>query len=453
LSEKRQVLQNLIVSASWKSNDGISGPSINQLRTELMTVPRQQLLEELWQHFRNKGEWPTTRSFHSPDRKAKVQEAFSVLGSIVREQEDHTSGPRYSLSLLGSVLTKAGDHFRALLKRYFEFQRSCFQTKPDERQFTSEQIQQALGLSKEETELLGQLLWLGFAGGSITKGANIWTTGALTEVEDFPSEGDLGEHVDKWILRHYRPDEPVFLAQLRASSSETGKASATLASALKSEDRTLQGVDVDPLKRRYQVFVSSTYNDLIEERRFMIQALLETKCIPSGMELFPAASVEQWNLIKQVIDDCDYYVLVIAGRYGSLTEAGISYTEEEFDYAILQGKPILAFLYKDIGKLPGDKLEQTDEARGRLNAFVNKVTKNRHVRFWTTPDSLASSIKTAILHEIETNPKPGWVRANSVPSWSMVRSLETRITELESKKSDDSSSQNVINVLAAERFY
>ncbi len=74
-------------------------------------------------------------------------------------------------------------------------------------------------------------------------------------------------------------------------------------------------MDID---RRYQVFVSSTFEDLIEERREVTQALLELDCIPSGMELFPAADNDQWTLIKKVIDDCDYYVMISAGRYGSV---------------------------------------------------------------------------------------------------------------------------------------
>lgn len=70
------------------------------------------------------------------------------------------------------------------------------------------------------------------------------------------------------------------------------------------------------MEKRYQVFVSSTYEDLQEERREVMQALLELDCIPAGMELFPASSENQWSLIKRVIDDCDYYLLIIAGRYG-----------------------------------------------------------------------------------------------------------------------------------------
>jgi hypothetical protein len=41
------------------------------------------------------------------------------------------------------------------------------------------------------------------------------------------------------------------------------------------------------MDRRYHVFVSSTYEDLREERREVMQALLALDCIPTGMELFP----------------------------------------------------------------------------------------------------------------------------------------------------------------------
>ena len=91
--------------------------------------------------------------------------------------------------------------------------------------------------------------------------------------------------------------------------------------------------------KRYQVFVSSTYDDLQDERKEVMQALLELDCIPAGMELFPASSEDQWSLIKRVIDDCDYYILIIGGRYGSVGPDGISYTQMEFEYALKQGSP------------------------------------------------------------------------------------------------------------------
>jgi hypothetical protein len=69
---------------------------------------------------------------------------------------------------------------------------------------------------------------------------------------------------------------------------------------------------------RYQTFVSSTFLDLQEERTEVMQALLLLDAIPAGMELFPAANEDQWTLIKKVIiDDCDYDIVIVAGRYGS----------------------------------------------------------------------------------------------------------------------------------------
>ena len=74
----------------------------------------------------------------------------------------------------------------------------------------------------------------------------------------------------------------------------------------------------------------------------MLQALMEMDCIPAGMEIFPAIDEEQLEFIKRIIDDCDYYILIIGGRYGSTTDDGISYTEREYDYAVECGLKIIA---------------------------------------------------------------------------------------------------------------
>ena len=79
------------------------------------------------------------------------------------------------------------------------------------------------------------------------------------------------------------------------------------------------------MDKRYQVFISSTYADLREERSKVMQTIMSLNCIPAGMELFPASNAELFEFIKRIIDDCDYYILIVWGRYGSLSEDGISY--------------------------------------------------------------------------------------------------------------------------------
>jgi hypothetical protein len=131
------------------------------------------------------------------------------------------------------------------------------------------------------------------------------------------------------------------------------------------------------MDKRYQVFVSSTYADLKEERQHIIQALMEMDCIPAGMELFPAADEEQWEFIKKVINDCDYYLLLIGGRYGSITPDGVSYTEKEFNFAIEKGLKVVAFVHQNPGNIQSSKSETNSDSRDKLALFREKVTKGR----------------------------------------------------------------------------
>ena len=103
---------------------------------------------------------------------------------------------------------------------------------------------------------------------------------------------------------------------------------------------------------KYQIFISSTYQDLKEERDQVIKACLEMGHIPVGMEMFNAADEEQWKIITRHIDESDYYVVIVAQRYGSTVD-GISYTEKEYDYAVQQGVPALGFIINDSAPWPG----------------------------------------------------------------------------------------------------
>jgi hypothetical protein len=139
---------------------------------------------------------------------------------------------------------------------------------------------------------------------------------------------------------------------------------------------------------RYQVFVSSTFADLQEERRGVIQTLMEISCSPAGMELFPAQDEEQLEFIKRVIDDCDYYLLIIGGRYGSTTAEGVSYTEQEYDYAISRGLKVVALLHESPEELPLKKSEADSVGREKLAAFRTRVSEGRLVKFWRDASDL-----------------------------------------------------------------
>ena len=166
---------------------------------------------------------------------------------------------------------------------------------------------------------------------------------------------------------------------------------------------------------KYQVFVSSTYSDLIEERQEVMQALLELDCIPVGMELFPAADDDQWTLIKGLIKDCDYYVLIIGGRYGSIGPLGKSYTQMEYEYAVSEGIPVISFINSDLGKISTEKSETTDAGKEKLKEFMELV-KTKMCRFWNSPSDLGSQVSRSLIKLIKAKPRVGWIKANITTS-------------------------------------
>ena len=53
------------------------------------------------------------------------------------------------------------------------------------------------------------------------------------------------------------------------------------------------------MHQRYQIFVSSTFEDLKEERKKIIEEILNFSHIPIGMENFTASNDEQFEYIKK----------------------------------------------------------------------------------------------------------------------------------------------------------
>lgn len=188
------------------------------------------------------------------------------------------------------------------------------------------------------------------------------------------------------------------------------------------------------MDKRYQVFVSSTFKDLEEERSAVIQTLMEMDCIPAGMELFPAIDEQQWEFIKRIIDDCDYYLLIIAGRYGTMTSGGKSYTELEFDYAIEKGKRAVVLVHSDLASLPVSKSEPEPTARQKLDEFIKRATDGRLMKTWSNADDLAGKVSVSLQKTIKTYPAVGWVRADKVTNTEVLNDLMDLRKENESLK-------------------
>ena len=174
---------------------------------------------------------------------------------------------------------------------------------------------------------------------------------------------------------------------------------------------------------------------------------MEMDCIPAGMELFPASNEDQWSLIKGVIDDCDYYIVIIGGRYGSLGNEGISYTEMEYRYALETGKPVIAFLHKDPDSIPKKNTEITPEGQEKLETFKILV-QQKMCKYWSTPQELGSVVSRSLINLQKKFPGIGWIRGNVIASSEAnieilklkkeIENLQTKLNEVRTKAPEGS---------------
>lgn len=175
--------------------------------------------------------------------------------------------------------------------------------------------------------------------------------------------------------------------------------------------------------KRYSVFISSTFEDLKEERQAVQDSVISSGDFPVQMETFPAADEDQFAFIQSLIDKCDYYVLIVAGRYGSLDDDGISYTEKEYRYAISRDIPVLALVHGNRGSIPADKSEASQEGKELLEAFIADIEKNRMRKTWTTCEQLKLAVREALDYAKATKPAVGWVRGDTIASVKILEEL------------------------------
>lgn len=198
--------------------------------------------------------------------------------------------------------------------------------------------------------------------------------------------------------------------------------------------------------------MSSTYEDLIEERLEVMKALLELDCIPCGMEYFPAANEDQWTFIKKLIEACDYYVVIIGGKYGSEDHEGKSYTQKEYEYALSKEIPTIGFINRIRESLPETKRESNVQKVEKLNNFID-IVKSKLCKEWANQYELGAVVSRSLTQLMKSHPRTGWVRADRVGNEELLaevndlrkanQSMREQIARLETEARIETDSSNI----------
>lgn len=162
----------------------------------------------------------------------------------------------------------------------------------------------------------------------------------------------------------------------------------------------------------YSAFVSSVYESLKDERKEVIDSLLNKRVYPICMEHFAISTNENFDGIKELIDDSDFMVLILGKEYGSCDENGISWTEREYDYALESNTDVLAIICDELMELRQKHTlspeSLTPDETKQLN-FTSRIS-------FAIPISDKNNIQT-IVEQFFTgkeNKYPGWTRRSSI---------------------------------------
>jgi hypothetical protein len=180
-------------------------------------------------------------------------------------------------------------------------------------------------------------------------------------------------------------------------------------------------------KRKLQIFLSSTYEDLIDHRLAAMEAILAAGHIPAAMEQFSPGDETAWEKIKAWIDESDAFMLILGGRYGSIEPAsGKSYVQLEYEYVVEKKKPFFAVVIspehleqriKDIG-LKADERQNPEKYKG----FKNLVTQ-RLCAFWSDKKDIKSVIFQKLPEWAQRPDLKGWIRGDEVASPEVMNEL------------------------------
>ena len=176
-------------------------------RRDRITGEQQALLDRLWEQYRDRNVWLPQAQLHRELGRAAVEAACEALGeTVLRACFDEDEGDCFRLTFFGVLLTTQGREAEALLARYLEYVRDRCQADPRVEWVGSRDVESALGLSPERSQLLRQLIRLShWWGGGSGFGNREWTVGVPVDVDELPQETDLLDYVRAHVVRHFVP--------------------------------------------------------------------------------------------------------------------------------------------------------------------------------------------------------------------------------------------------------
>jgi ribokinase len=142
-----------------------------------------------------------------------------------------------------------------------------------------------------------------------------------------------------------------------------------------------------------RIFLSSTYEDLVEYRSAVQELITRHGELYTGMENFGAQSARPLEVCLNEVARSDAVIVIVGARYGTLCDSsGYSYTHREVEHAKQQGIPVFVFIQRN-------PIKVSNAEQRRRRKFVEWLGHYSHATF---EDSVSLVTEVAVaLHRLD----------------------------------------------------
>lgn len=152
----------------------------------------------------------------------------------------------------------------------------------------------------------------------------------------------------------------------------------------------------------WRIFVSSTKEDLIPYREAVETVLTGMEHIPLGMEYFVSSPDSPIDVCLATVRRSQLYIVIVGMRYGSIEEgSGKSFTELEYDEAVKNKIPVLAFIIDEEQCPVLPKFVDVGEKAEKLKQFKAKLNSSYLVSRFASIDNLKQLVEKSVRQAID----------------------------------------------------
>jgi hypothetical protein len=186
------------------------------------------------------------------------------------------------------------------------------------------------------------------------------------------------------------------------------------------------------MTKKYFVYISSSLEDLKNERRDLVKVVAEIGAVPVSMDAFDISDKNEQKLIRKVIEECDYFLNLTAHKCGTLL--GKTFAQElEFSWAEKGGVPVIALVIDEKARWKASKKEQSPELVKALGAFKKRLLVHSS-ETWISQADLRQKAQGLLIRTMNLNPRRGWVSGAEAIDPSVANEFSRLIQENENLK-------------------